>query len=186
VTRPSPGATAFGVDTAGWLDADHKSLRALRVLAQVRLPESVVRDGQGGRPLLPPSPRPAQQSGTPIDGLPSVALGLLYWHTESGEWRRSNLLRPTLHEAWPLQPFERDVVARLPDRNRAYVVLQAHFYRPPVLDDARDVFLAFAETWRGELLAGRVIAWPAHPGRLLPDARPRRPIPSAQARRGAH
>lgn len=172
VARPSPGATAFGGDTAGWLDVDLKSLRALRVMAQVPLPEGIARD-RHGRPLLPLALKPGQYPGPTMNGLPSITLGLLYWHAESGGWRRSELMRPTLDEEWPLQPFEVEVVARLPDRGSAYLVHQTHVYRPPALDDAVEIddFLADAERWRGELLAGRIVALPAQPARLLAAAR---------------
>lgn len=171
VVRPGPGGSAFGDDTAAWLDADGKALRVLRVLAQVPLPAHIARD-RYGRPLLPLALKPGQYPGPTMNGLPSITLGLLYWHAETGRWRRSELLRPTLHEEWPLLPFETETAARLPDRDSAYLVRQLHAYQPPALDDAADVgdFLADAERWRGELLAGHILALPLLPGRLLADA----------------
>lgn len=181
VVRPAPGATSFGTDTAAWLDADQKALRALRVLAQVKLPPDLARDGEG-RPLLPLVLKPGQYPGPTTGGLPSVPLGLLYWHADSQGWRISRLQRATLNEAWPLLPFEREVVARLPDRDSAYLVHQTHVYQPPALDDAAEVtgFLADAERWRGELLAGRIVALPVLPGRLLNPLAPRRTAAALQ------
>lgn len=172
VARPAPGALSFGTDTAAWLDADQKALRALRVLVQVKLPPDIARDDQG-RPLLPLALRPGQYPGPTTGGLPSVPLGLLYWHAGSQGWRISRLQRATMNEAWPLQPIEREVAARLPDRDSAYLVNQLHVYQPPALDDAAEVdgFLADAERWRGELLAGRIVALPVQPGRLLQPPR---------------
>jgi hypothetical protein len=126
---------------------------------------------------------PGQYPAPALNGLPSITLGLPYWHAETGEWWRSELQRPTQHEEWPLQPFERDVVSRMLDRDSVYLVHQAHFYRPPVLDDAAEIsdFLAHADTWRSELLAGRIVAWQVQPARLLAASRatepPHRPRP---------
>lgn len=172
VARPVPSGVSFGPDAAGWVDPDNGTLRALRVLAQVPLPADTPRD-RYGRPLLATVLKPGQYAGSTMNGLPYVTLSLLYWHAESGGWRRTELLRPTMNEAWPLQPFEREVVARLPDRDSVYFIHQTHVYRPPVLDDAAEVddVLAYAERWRGELLAGRILALPARPARLLAAAR---------------
>lgn len=172
VTRPAPSGVTFGPDAAGWIDPDNGTLRALRVLAQVPLPADTPRD-RHGRPLLATVLKPGQYPGSTMNGLPYVHLSLLYWDAGSGGWRRTELLRPTMNEAWPLQPFEREVVARLPDRHSVYFVHQTHVYRPPALDDAAEVgdFLAHAERWRTELLAGRILALPAQPGRLAPASR---------------
>jgi hypothetical protein len=163
VARPVPSGVTFGPDAAGWIDPGSGTLRALRVLAQVSLPADTARD-RWGRPLLATVFRPE---------MPYVHLSLLYWDPGSAGWRRTELLSPTNDEAWPLQPFEREVVARLPDRNSVYFVHQTHVYRPPALDDAANVgdYLAHAERWRSELLAGRVLALPAQPGRLLAAVR---------------
>jgi hypothetical protein len=172
VARPSPGAITFGPDAAGWLDVDHRSMRALRVLAQLPLPDGVARD-RHGRPLLPLSLKPGQYPGATINGLPDVTLGIMYWHAESAAWRRTQLMQPTMNEDWPLQPFEAQVVARLPDRGSVYFVHQTHVYRPPVLEDAAGIheFMAYAERWRAELLSGRVVALPTQPARLNAPSR---------------
>ena len=167
VVRPAPGGTSFGADTAAWLDGDLKSLRAMRVLAQVPLPSAVQRDGQG-RPQLPLAP------ADPSAGPRPLPLRMLYWHADSGSWRYTRLVRPTAHDDWLVMDFESQVVARLADRGSVYIVYVTHAYRPPALDDAPEAaagFLAEAERWRGELLAGHILALPAQPVRLVAAAR---------------
>ncbi|MBX3636566.1 MAG: hypothetical protein KF683_14435, partial [Rubrivivax sp.] len=111
VARPAPGGSSFGADTAGWLDADGKSLRAMRVLAQVPLPPDAARDEQG-RPQLALAAQPGQGAGRPAQ----LPLRMLYWHADSGSWRYTRLVQPTARDDWQLLDFERTVVARLPDR----------------------------------------------------------------------
>lgn len=171
VARPAAGATSFGGDAAAWLKDDAKALRAMRVLAQVPLPPDVPRDDEG-RPQLPLAAAPSPE--VKRTGLHNLPLRMLYWHADSGRWRYTRLVRPLARDDWQVMDFESAVVARLADRASVYVVYTTQAYRPPALDDAPEAatrFVAGAERWRGELLAGGILALPAQPGRLAPAAR---------------
>lgn len=165
VEIPASGETKFGPAIAVWLDEDRKATRVLRLLAAVPLPQGAAkanRDRQG-RPLLPLVLKPEQYPGPTRDGLPWLALQMLYSNPALERWQRSFLQEPTMQEEHPLLPFEAAVVARLEQqpnaRDMVCIVLGAHWFYPPALDDTRHAksLMEECDKWQRELLAGRII-----------------------------
>ena len=174
VTAPEDGETSFGRGVAVWLDRDRKAVRVLRVLASVPLPygaAKVDRDSQG-RPRLSLVLKPEQYPGPTQNGLPALSLQMLYWNPSLERWQRSNLQGPTMNEDHPLQPVEEAVTHRLERsadaRDAVHIVLGAHWFHPPALDDARRIgsLLEECRFWEGELLAGRIIGGEVKPSML--------------------
>jgi hypothetical protein len=165
VEAPAPGEAKFGPAIAVWLDDDRKAVRVLRLLAAVPLPlgaANAIRDRQG-RPLLPLVLKPDQYPGPTRDGLPSLDLQMLYWNPALERWQRSLLQETTMQEQHPLLPFERSVVTRLEQepnaRDTVYIILGAHWFHPPALDDTSRArpLMDECDKWQSELLAGRIV-----------------------------
>lgn len=171
---PAAGETSFGRGVAAWLDVDRAAVRVMRVLASVPLPQGAAKadiDGQG-RPQLPLVLEPGQYPGPTRGGLPALHLQMLYWNPSLDRWQRSGLQQATMHEDYPLLPFEEAVVARLDTtagaRDAVHVILGEHWFHPPALDDARRIgpLLEECARWEAELLAGRIIGGEVRPSML--------------------
>lgn len=167
VQPPEPGGTSFGRAVAVWLDEDKNAVRVMRLLAAVPLPNGAARASRDkqGRPILPLVLKPDQYPGPTRDGLPMLNLQMLYWNPALERWQRSLLQEATMQEQYPLQPFEEAIVARLERsqtsaRDTVYIVLGAHWFHPPALDDTRRIepLLEECEMWQKELLAGQIVA----------------------------
>lgn len=165
VQPPVPGETTFGPAVAVWLDDDRKATRVLRLLAAVPLPHGAAkakRDSRG-RPLLPLVLQSDQYPGPTRGGVPSIDLQMLYWNPALERWQRSFVQYATRQEQYPLLPFEETVVARLEQlpsaRDTVFIVLGAHWFHPPALDDTRRVkpLMEECDMWQRELLAGRIV-----------------------------
>jgi hypothetical protein len=172
VQPPSSGATSFGRGVAVWLDEDRKAIRVIRILASVPLPNGAAnaqRDKRH-RPLLPLAMKPDQYPGPTLDGLPMLPLNMLYWNPALERWQRSLVQQGTGNEEHPLLPFEAEVVKRLDEqpggRDAVHIILWAHWFQPPALDDARGIagLLEQSQFWQQELLAGRIVG-----GKVLPS-----------------
>jgi hypothetical protein len=166
LAAPKPGETTFGRGVAAWLDDDRRAIRVMRVLASIPIPGGSAKANvdRYGRPLLPLVLKPNQYPGPTQDGLPSLNLQMLYWNPSLARWQRSELQRATIDENEPLLPFESVVVTRLEReanaRDAVHIILGAHYFHPPALDDARRIgeLLEECEYWQKELLAGRIVS----------------------------
>lgn len=167
LVAPRSGQTVFAPGVAAWLDDDRRALRVMRVVAS--------RPGPPDTAL----PRPAQSQGqgqgqgqSPGQGLPTRPLQQLYWNAARARWQISGLHTRSGREDDPLLPFEAAVAARLDRqpgaRDAVHLLVQAHWYQPWVLDDARDIepLLQDAARWADALQAGQVVTGPVGPAAL--------------------
>lgn len=167
---PASGQTVFAPGVAAWLDDDRRALRVMRVLASLPRPPGAAgatRD-TSGRPRPGLVPWLTGDTGHGHDAArPLRPLQQLYWNPARTRWQISGLHRSTGREDDPLLPFEAAVAARVDRqpgaRDAVHLLLQAHWYQPPVLDDARDIepLLQDARRWQALLTAG---PGTGHPG----------------------